>query len=170
VRARLPSPAFLLGGLVLSAACGDRPPDVPVPSRASVVERLTSPDVKTRIDAARALKGGGDAPAACVEPLASALSDRNRDVREAAAEALRDLGPRAAPALPALRKAFLDEDDYVRWRVAEAFGRIGALADEDVAVLAARAVDAGEAEVVRGASARALERVRAKRNGDAPAR
>jgi HEAT repeat protein len=161
--------SLLLVVFVIASGCGERAAEVAAPRaraeplRASpTAADLVHPDVTKRRDAARSLAGGVPAAEKAVGALAGALADTDRTVREEAAKALRDLGPKAAPALAAVERAFLDEDVYVRWRAAEALGRIGPAAAALLPALDARAADTAEAEVVRAASERAAERIRAR--------
>ncbi len=120
---------------------------------------LTDADPSVRLAAAKAL-AGGSATAAHVDPLAGALSDENRWVREWAARALTTLGATAAPAVPALHDALLDADSFVRFRAAEALAHIGAEAAAALPRLEAAAADTDETELGRYWAGEAARRIR----------
>ncbi|HEY3963679.1 MAG TPA: HEAT repeat domain-containing protein [Planctomycetaceae bacterium] len=84
---------------------------------------LTSPSASIRTHVASAL--GDIGAVAAVNDLATALEDRDEDVRRESAQALGKIGPPAKPAIPALLRALEDPADSVKWHVAEALSRIG---------------------------------------------
>lgn len=92
---------------------------------AGLIRALRSDDEGVRVEAAYALGQVGDASA--VEPLAGALSDTGRGVRELAAASLTKLGESLPAAVAALTLGL--EDESLRQHVADElnfmFGRIG---------------------------------------------
>lgn len=90
--------------------------------RQKLVDRLAkdlrSRDAATRAEAAESLGNTGYAEA--IEPLVTALKDRDPMVREAAAGALWDASKVARPAIPALREALSDPSSGVVARAAGA--------------------------------------------------
>lgn len=144
--------------LCVLAACGG---DVSRQGEADALAHdLAETNVVARRDAAKSLHDDPLLAALAVNPLAAALEDSDRWVREWAARALGKAGASATPAVPALTRAVNDEDSFVRYRASQALARIGAGAAPALPTLDAAAADEDETEIGRHWAKQAARRIR----------
>jgi HEAT repeat protein len=140
---------------------------------AELIEQLKSPDAGIRGRAAISLDQLGAAAKPAIPALATALADKNLNVRYWCAKVLRGFGPEAKEAVPALVAALrtfpggspaLDGPERyypdVRSVAAEALGAIGPAAKDAVPALKEAAAD--KSPDVREAAAQAIRRIEAK--------
>ncbi|MDA1195948.1 MAG: HEAT repeat domain-containing protein [Planctomycetota bacterium] len=163
--ARLLALVVLAGAL---AGCGPDEPGAGVTSPPAAPVALT----QEQLDAMRVTFASPKPAAveralkriAAAEPptawLLEGLLHPDRGVREWSAHALGDLAPQDDGVVRALVLSFEDVDDYVRWKAARALGNIGPRSAIALPLLEAAAEAEHEVEVVRAASARAVEQIR----------
>jgi tRNA A-37 threonylcarbamoyl transferase component Bud32 len=123
-----------------TAASVPAAPSRPSPTLAAAATPHASPPAVTPATTLAAPPAPTPAVAPAVDPevqrLASALADRDTNVRRQAALELATRGPLAAPAVPDLATALGDRSPDVRLRAAEALGKIGSPAQGGVPALA----------------------------------
>jgi HEAT repeat protein len=88
------------------------------------VDRIQDADVKTRLQAVKALGNVGAKDKVVVPTLIVAVKDDDAEVRSAAVLALLRMGPAAKAAIPALVEARQDSNAEVRESVGKALEKI----------------------------------------------
>lgn len=125
---------------------------------APLVQRLKSPDVAERAEAAEQLSRAGAGAAAAAVPLVTACGDEDEQVREWAVAALEDLGPPPAGSLAALSGLVSAANPLVAYWATTLLGRSGQDAASATTALAA-AVQSAADSAVRERAAWALGRI-----------
>jgi D-arabinan exo alpha-(1,3)/(1,5)-arabinofuranosidase (non-reducing end) len=118
------------------------------------LQQLEHSSANDRADTIRSIGAFGEDGASAVHQLATALRDRDVDVRVAAAWAFSQVGPRAAPEVSALEKSLTDSDATVRSLSAVALRSIGLSAKDAIPALISALKD--PAACVRAPAAEAL--------------
>lgn len=103
--------------LVLAGCAGQ-------PSVEELIQQLKSNDLRTRVQAIRALEKRKAGSPAVVQALADALNDGDLYVRRDAALALGQIGPAARAAVPSLQASLRDKEGSVRDAAARALKKI----------------------------------------------
>jgi HEAT repeat protein len=121
-------PFALLTTLLLAlSGCGSKPPATAHGQPISYwVEKIQDADVKTRLQAVKALGNVGAKDAVVVPALSSAVKDKDAEVRAAAILALLRMGSDARAAIPALLDARQDSSAKVRQSAEKALSKIQA--------------------------------------------